>query len=251
MALVVAFLLFLLAVFTVRRLWRHTTFSRFSPTQQSLMAIGLLLVPILLFTGRLGILVPLIGAVLAAVFATLSRSLPVLIPLLIQYLPVWQRYRQQKNNADHDPSQSMDSSTVTSRFLRMELRHSTGELSGEILEGAHRGENLKNLSLTELVALHRTYAQEDVESARLLVAYMERLYGDRWQESASSHQQETSQASISRSEAMEILGLPPEATRDEIIAAHRRLIQKLHPDRGGSGYLAAKINHAKDVLLGI
>jgi DnaJ homolog subfamily C member 19 len=54
---------------------------------------------------------------------------------------------------------------------------------------------------------------------------------------------------MSRSEAIEILGLGTQPTREEVLAAHRRLIQKLHPDRGGSNYLAQQLNEAKDRLL--
>ncbi len=55
---------------------------------------------------------------------------------------------------------------------------------------------------------------------------------------------------MTRSEALKVLGLEQNASESEVRAAHRRLIQQTHPDKGGTSYLAAKINEAKDVLIG-
>lgn len=66
---------------------------------------------------------------------------------------------------------------------------------------------------------------------------------------ANAGYQAPQSATMSREQAFEILGLKPGATRQEIILAHRKLMQKLHPDRGGSDYLAAQINQAKKILI--
>mgnify|MGYP003145057117 CR=1 FL=1 len=58
-----------------------------------------------------------------------------------------------------------------------------------------------------------------------------------------------SSGELSQQEAFQLLGLQPGASRQAIIDAHKRLIQKLHPDRGGNDYLASKLNAARDLLL--
>ena len=63
-------------------------------------------------------------------------------------------------------------------------------------------------------------------------------------------QQASTQTAMSQKQACEILGIKPDASKEEIILAHKRMMQKVHPDRGGSDYLAAQINQAKDTLLG-
>jgi DnaJ-domain-containing protein 1 len=98
-----------------------------------------------------------------------------------------------------------------------------------------------------------TECQQDEESAALLQAYLDRVYEDEWRQEAGAEEQKQTAGNpgeMSTQEALEVLGLSPGASEKEIIEAHRRLMQKLHPDRGGSAYLAATINMAKKTLLG-
>ena len=149
-------------------------------------------------------------------------------------------------------------STVRTRFVAMELDHDTGDMDGEILEGPHRGKRLSDLDLDSLLDLLHLAYNEDSQSAQVIQSYLDRVHGDEWQEHAeeagsagggSNSGAKPGTSQMTRDEAYEVLGLQPGAGEDEIRAAHRRLIREYHPDTGGSDYLAAKINEAKDLLL--
>jgi hypothetical protein len=142
-------------------------------------------------------------------------------------------------------------SDVETRFLRMSLDHDTGAMDGVVLEGTYRGRRLVELELHELTDLLAVCRAQDLQSATVLEAYLDRVHGDGWRHvfhgGGAGKVENTSY--MSSSEAREILGVGADASREAIIDAHRRLMQKNHPDRGGSTYLAAKINQAKEVLL--
>ena len=203
------------------------------------VVIGILI--ILAATGRLNWLFALIASLLAL--------LPRLLPLL-RYVPVLGSliaYLKRKKAASA-PSPGQQS-RVETRFLRMTLDHDSGAMTGEILDGRFKGQLLSDLALNQLIALYKEYLSQDEQSAALLQAYLDRVHGEEWSHSREEATSSVENAGMSREEACEILGIRPEASKEQIIEAHRRLMQKLHPDRGGSNYLAAKINQAKDILL--
>ncbi len=147
------------------------------------------------------------------------------------------------------------SSTIETRYLRMSLDHDTGAMNGTVLEGSFQGHLLSELGLEQLVELLAECRAADPQSAEVLEAYLDRAHSDDWRD-AYDHGGERPNAPppsggpMTQEEAYAILGLDSQATEEDIRLAHRRLMQKIHPDRGGSDYLAAKINQAKDLLLG-
>ena len=148
---------------------------------------------------------------------------------------------------------SGQTSTVTTPFLRMTLDHDSGAMSGTILSGRFSGMRLDELGIAELLALLRECRAQDEEGARLLEAYLDRTRPD-WREELHGEGADAGAArpaagNMSVEEAYAILGLAPGASPAEIKEAHRRLMIKLHPDHGGSDYLATQINRARDVLL--
>ncbi len=149
-----------------------------------------------------------------------------------------------------EPSDGQTSS-VQSRYIRMTLAHDSGDINGEVLEGRFKSRKLGQLSFDELLQLLRE-CQDDEESVALLQAYLDRVYADQWRQQAGAQgqqQADSKSGEMSHEEALQVLGLSSGASEEAIIEAHRRLMQKLHPDRGGSAYLAAKINLAKETLL--
>jgi hypothetical protein len=146
-------------------------------------------------------------------------------------------------DADATPGRS----SVRSAMIEMELDHTTGAMDGAVLAGPQAGRRLGDLDCGACQALHTQWESSDPDGARLLEAYLDRRFPD-WR-AKTSGQQGTSSAAMTVEEAYQILGLPLGADREEIMRAHHSLMKKLHPDHGGSTYLAARVNAAKDLLL--
>ena len=131
----------------------------------------------------------------------------------------------------------------------MELDHDSGAMRGTIVAGRHQGAALERLDVKTLVAMLN---EIDEESRALLVAYLDRRdasWSEYAQGDAAAGRPAASSGKMSEQEAYQILGLEAGASANDISRAHRTLMKKFHPDQGGSTYLAARINEAKEILL--
>jgi len=181
-----------------------------------------------------------IGAALTGVLVVLRQSLPTLIRLFPMLTAI-------RGSSAPSPGQN---STVETAILRMQLDHDSGDLQGEVLKGSFQGWRLAEMDRRQLEELLDYCRAKDNDSVQLLDSYLQQRFPG---EAHYGQQQEApgdSGSDVGRSEALAVLGLAEGATEEDIVAAHRKLMQKLHPDRGGNDYLAAKINQAKDLLLG-
>jgi CysZ protein len=148
--------------------------------------------------------------------------------------------------------QRASESRVATRSVLLSIDHLSGGMSGEVLTGPHSGQPLSGIPTEDLIDLLQTCYRNDPESAEALEVYLERERGYKTTESISYQRREPPTAPAERmhpDEARAVLGLGLDAGAQEVRSAHRRLIQRLHPDRGGSDYLAAKVNEAKQILL--
>jgi hypothetical protein len=240
--LLVLLVLPVLAYYLVRSLSKRFSLT---PRQTRILFVivaALLVVAVLVVLGRLP--VHFIFAPLGAAAAFILRFLPTLLRLA----PFWGMFKSRMASAN--ASQSNQTSKIRTHYLAMELDHATGDLDGQVLDGEFASRRLSDLTLEQLIELYRSCAS-DPDSVQLLEAYLERSH-ENWREQAGSTGQQSStdsESTMTRQLALEILGLEGDPDKDEIIRAHRALMQKMHPDRGGSSYLAQKINAAKDFLL--
>lgn len=179
----------------------------------------------LLFTGRFGLAMVTLGATAMAVRA------------------LWRGPR----GADPMTGSTGAGSSVETDLLAMRLDHATGEVDGRVKRGQAAGRELSTLGQASLLELLDEARRDDPRSVPLLEAYLDRRMPD-WRD----HQTETAPAAgaaMDERTALEILGLAPGASEAEIKAAHRELMARVHPDHGGSSYLAAQLNQARDYLL--
>jgi hypothetical protein len=216
-------------------LWALKSFSKADPKQLAtvLKALGgvlaLGLAGFLAFRGQLYIAIPLGAAGLS----------------LLGWMP-W-RVPGFGDRISKTPGQV---SRVRSSCIEMELDLDTGAMTGHILAGRHQGAGLDSLDVPTLLSL---LAEYDPESRALLMAYLDRRE-PRWREDvqgdfAAGQGGAPRSGKMTDEEAYQILGVKPGASAEEISRAHRSLMKKLHPDQGGSTYLAARVNEAKEILL--
>ncbi len=150
-------------------------------------------------------------------------------------------------------------SQINTAYLEVSLDHDTGALTGRVIKGAFSGRALETLTAADLIDLLQVSASDDPPSAQVIEAVLDRQHPD-WRDWSQENGlgddahfdagASGDDGIMSHAQAYKVLGLKPGASELEIRAAHRDLMQKVHPDHGGSTVLAAQINRAKDVLLG-
>jgi len=239
------FLLILLAaiVYLILRFTKITAEQKKRYLKSAVVAGLFALLAVLVLTGRLNWLLAAAGALLPL----LPKAGRLLFGLWPRILPYFRRYQQNKHSSMQTP------------FILLQIDLITGELKGEVLQGRFKGQKLQSLSLQNLLDVLDECKQHDENSVRILMSFLDRAHpgwtarGDAGQgtDQGGRYKKSSSSADINMDiqQARAILGVSENSSKKEIIKAHKRLMQKLHPDRGGSDYLAKQINRAKDLLL--
>ncbi len=220
---------------------------RYALTSRQNKLLFVIILAVLLITGAVILGRLPIHFILAPIGVAATYMLRML-PTILRLMPLWQLLKSRTSfGSSRPPGQS---STIRTEFLSMELDHDTGNMDGVVLKGNYSGRKLSTLSQSDLIVILGE-CSHDSDSSQVLQAYLDRNHPS-WRDQTvdSGNVGHSGDESImTRTLALEILGLPETAGKSEIVKAHRHLMQKMHPDRGGSDYLAKKINTAKDYLL--
>jgi hypothetical protein len=188
----------------------------------------------LIYAGRFGFAIAALGATAYAIRAFKQGQRP---PDPFE--------TAETRDAGHD-----DDPSVVTATLAMRLDPATGALDGEVRQGRFRRRRLSALPLAQLLELMRDVRRDDPESEPLLEAFLDRRHPG-WREAGREREAPAGdEGEMSEARALEILGLERGADEAAIKAAHRRLMAQVHPDRGGSDWLAAQLNAAREYLLG-
>lgn len=195
-----------------------------------------------------------LGGIAVIVFAgllTLRGEVNIAIPLFMLGLGLMGQQAMFPNGMPWQRKTPGQASRVATGLIAMQLDHDTGRMEGDVLAGPLKGRKLSSLTLPEAQAFHAQCAAAADQSRALFEAWIERSRPEwraQWN-SGAGRAPATATPKMTRAEALAILGLKGGASADDVRAAHRRLMKTAHPDLGGSDYLAAKINEAKEFLL--
>jgi hypothetical protein len=167
-------------------------------------------------------------------------------------LPMLMRLAQNTDIA-HRRAQQQSVTTATNKletqYIILRVNANTRAMNGEVRGGTFAGRHLEQLASEDLLDLLAEFRRTDKRSADILMTYLDHTQLDDWRAKYRTRFVK-SKEQMAREEALQILGLREGASEDEIKAAYRRLMGRLHPDAGGTDYLAAKVNMAKDLLIG-
>lgn len=199
-----------------------------------------------------------VAALAAAGFLAVRGALPLAIPLAAFGLALVGGGARGLGgilgSSQKTPGQT---SQVGTERLEMQLDHDSGHMDGKCLVGRFAGRTLSSLSDREAVELYQAFEMDGLKEAALMEAYLDwRVAG--WRDRAEDEDgaararrgRARAKGGMTAEEARAVLEVGPNASDEDIRQAHRRLMMKMHPDQGGSTYLAARINEAKEVLLG-
>ncbi len=193
-----------------------------------------------------------VACIAGAGFLTLRGQWPVAAPLFAFGLGLMGKSALFPTGFPWEQKSPGQTSRVRTSVIGMELDHDTGRMDGEVLTGPLRGKRLSSLTDAQLASLHDLCAKAGDQSLPLLEAWLDRgkpNWREAWGGKASDQKAQGPSGKMSEEEAFAVLGLKPGAKSEDVRAAHRRLMKEFHPDKGGSDYLATKINQAKERLL--